>query len=160
MLTLYNGSRHGYYTDHDSLDASNPPTSSQLETQQDNGDEQGDDKVNIAFAFATSSLPISNLHKDEWKRHFLFGEATTVGHGCSGLVFAIDEERVIKMFTDDEEGRMDLERERIVYDKLKSVLQCCSGKRICLEGRSNSYRTTLAQATLETYLPRYIFLGH
>ena len=79
----------------------------------------------LAAQVLTHPPPGSRSHrtihdKDEWKRHFSFSEATTVGHGCSGLVFAIDEERVIKMFTDDEEGTMDLERERMVYDKLQS----------------------------------------
>ena len=58
--------------------------------------------------------------RDEWKTKFSFVGATWVGHGGSGSVFAIDDDRVIKLFSRDEGGQMDMERERMIYDKLQS----------------------------------------
>lgn len=60
------------------------------------------------------------IPKDSWKRGFSFIGATSVGHGGSGSVFAIDSARVIKVFSRDDEGQMDLERERAIYERLQS----------------------------------------
>jgi serine/threonine protein kinase len=57
---------------------------------------------------------------DNWKRGFSFIGATSVGHGGSGSVFAIDNARVIKVFSEDYEGQMDLARERAIYEKLQT----------------------------------------
>ena len=52
---------------------------------------------------------------DKWKTNFSCAAATWVGHGSSGSVFAIDDNRVIKVFSRDGEGQMNLERERKVF---------------------------------------------
>jgi serine/threonine protein kinase len=51
---------------------------------------------------------------------FSFINAKAIGHGGSGTVFEIDEKWVIKVFTDDEEGQLDLRREREILDALQS----------------------------------------
>jgi len=56
--------------------------------------------------------------RDDWKETFSFISAACVGRGGSGSVFAIDKERVIKVFPGDAEGRRDLERELAIYRKL------------------------------------------
>jgi serine/threonine protein kinase len=60
------------------------------------------------------------LSSDSWKEDFSFINATCVGRGGSGSVFAIDKERVIKVFPGDEEGERDLERELAIYRKIQS----------------------------------------
>jgi len=74
----------------------------------------------LSESCSRSPSPQIILNRDEWKRKFSFVGATSVGHGGSGSVFAIDEKRVIKVFSQDDEGQMDLERERTIYDRLQS----------------------------------------
>lgn len=74
-----------------------------------------------------SPSPPRSLSKDDWKTRFSLAGAKTIGHGSSGVVFAIDEQRVIKVFSLEEEGVLDLERERAIYDKLQ------------IDGKSSSY---------------------
>jgi serine/threonine protein kinase len=59
-------------------------------------------------------------NNDDWKDSLSFVNAKSLGHGGSGTVFEIDAERVIKVFADDEEGQMDLSREKEIFDKLQS----------------------------------------
>lgn len=56
---------------------------------------------------------------DDWKDTFSFARAISVGHGGSGSVFAIDKSKVIKVFSGDEDGQMDLKREREIFHKLQ-----------------------------------------
>jgi len=53
-----------------------------------------------------------DLHntKGNWILSFDFYEAPSVGRGSSGSVLAIDEELVIKIFSEDEQGVRDFER--------------------------------------------------
>lgn len=60
------------------------------------------------------------LSSDNWKEDFSFINATCVGQGGSSSVFAIDRERVIKVFPGDVEGKRDLERELAIYCKTQS----------------------------------------
>ncbi|KAG0646487.1 Serine threonine-kinase [Hyphodiscus hymeniophilus] len=73
----------------------------------------------LAASLQPRSLPRTQ-NRDEWKANFSFAGSSWVGHGGSGSVFAIDDDRVIKVFSQDEEGQMDLEREWMIYDKLQS----------------------------------------
>ena len=56
---------------------------------------------------------------DDWKGSFSFYDAQSVGRGSSGSVLAIDQDLVIKIFSDDEEGQLDFDREREVYHDLQ-----------------------------------------
>ena len=68
----------------------------------------------------SQSRPLSRTsNRDDWKTNFSFIGSTWVGHGGSGSVFTIDDDRVIKVFARDEEGQMDLEREWMIYDTLQ-----------------------------------------
>jgi len=54
-------------------------------------------------------------NNDHWKDSFNFYDAQSVGRGSSGSVLAIDQDLVIKIFTDDEDGQLDFDREREIY---------------------------------------------
>jgi serine/threonine protein kinase len=56
---------------------------------------------------------------DNWKVSFSFYDAQSVGRGSSGSVFAIDQDLVIKIFSEDEEGQLDFDREREIYHDLQ-----------------------------------------
>jgi serine/threonine protein kinase len=56
---------------------------------------------------------------DGWKVSFSFYDAQSVGRGSSGSVFAIDQDLVIKIFSEDEEGQLDFDREREIYHDLQ-----------------------------------------
>lgn len=63
---------------------------------------------------------IQNLSgNDDWKISFSFYDAQSVGRGSSGSVLAIDQDLVIKIFSDDEEGQLDFDREREIYHDLQ-----------------------------------------
>lgn len=57
--------------------------------------------------------------RDHWKRSFSFATAKSIGRGTSGTIFAVDDTRVIKVFAEDEEGQLDLVREKEIFDKLQ-----------------------------------------
>jgi serine/threonine protein kinase len=60
---------------------------------------------------------ISN--NDDWKESFSFYDAQSVGRGSSGTVLAINQDLVIKIFSEDEEGQLDLDRERSIFQDLQ-----------------------------------------
>lgn len=56
---------------------------------------------------------------DNWKESFSFYDAQSVGRGSSGTVLAIDQDLVIKIFSEDDEGQLDFDREREIYHELQ-----------------------------------------
>ncbi|KAE9364756.1 kinase-like protein [Stipitochalara longipes BDJ] len=63
---------------------------------------------------------IQNLSRnDDWKDSFSFYDAQTIGRGSSGSVLAINQDLVIKIFSEDEEGQLDLDRERDIFHDLQ-----------------------------------------
>jgi serine/threonine protein kinase len=90
-------------------------------------------------------------NNDDWKDSLSFVNAKSLGHGGSGTVFEIDAERVIKVFADDEEGQMDLSREKEIFDKLQSgggsaqVVKCIEqhGSGLVLERHAMTLRQCL-----------------
>jgi Protein kinase domain len=74
------------------------------------------------FHFWSNTFPmiIESLSKnDNWKESFSFYDAQSVGRGSSGTVLAIDQDLVIKIFSEDEEGQLDFNREREIYGDLQ-----------------------------------------
>jgi len=69
-----------------------------------------------------SSLPLRRARSrtEDWKLTFSIVKAKSVGHGGSGSVFAIDQSKVIKVFSGDPDGQMDLKRERDIFERLQS----------------------------------------
>jgi serine/threonine protein kinase len=56
---------------------------------------------------------------DDWEGTFSFIDAICIGRGGSSIVFVIDNQRVLKVFPQDEEGERDLERELSIYLKIE-----------------------------------------
>jgi serine/threonine protein kinase len=73
------------------------------------------------FESNTFQMIIQSLSKYDgnWKGSFSFYDAQSVGRGSSGTVLAIDQDLVIKIFSEDEEGQLDFEREREIYYELQ-----------------------------------------
>jgi serine/threonine protein kinase len=63
--------------------------------------------------------PRSPQSRDEWKKTFSFTTAKLIGRGASGIVFAINDELVIKVFGRDPEAQSHLAREREIFEKLQ-----------------------------------------
>jgi serine/threonine protein kinase len=59
------------------------------------------------------------LSNDKWKDSFSFYDAEIVGRGSSGTVLAIDQNLVLKIFCEDDEGQLDFDREREIYNELQ-----------------------------------------
>jgi serine/threonine protein kinase len=57
---------------------------------------------------------------ERWKLTFDSYDAPSIGRGSSGSILAINKSLVIKVFADDEEGQMDLERETSIYEILQA----------------------------------------
>ncbi|TVY17423.1 Serine/threonine-protein kinase RUNKEL [Lachnellula arida] len=57
---------------------------------------------------------------EDWELTFSIVKAKSIGHGGSGTVFAIDQSKVIKVFSGDTYGKMDLEREKDIFETLQS----------------------------------------
>lgn len=62
---------------------------------------------------------ISPDAKKSWKDSFDSYEAVQVGRGSSGSVLRIDDDLVIKVFAPDEDGMLDFERERDIFEQLQ-----------------------------------------
>lgn len=68
--------------------------------------------------------PKSPQSRDEWKNTFSFTTAKSIGRGASGIVFAINDELVIKAFGRDHEAQSHLAREREIFEKLQGFGTC------------------------------------
>jgi serine/threonine protein kinase len=55
-----------------------------------------------------------------WKSTFDAYDAPSIGRGSSGSILAINKSLVIKVFADDDEGQMDLERETSIFEILQT----------------------------------------
>ena len=63
---------------------------------------------------------IQDLSKNgDWKDSFSYYDAQSVGRGSSGTVLAINQDLVIKIFSEDEEGQLDFDRERSIFQDLQ-----------------------------------------
>lgn len=60
----------------------------------------------------------------DWKFDFDFYEARNLGKGSSGSVLEINQGLVIKIFSEDEDGQLDFERELSIYGQLQNGNQC------------------------------------
>jgi serine/threonine protein kinase len=58
-------------------------------------------------------------NNENWKVSFSLYDAQSLGRGSSGSVLAIDQNLVIKIFSEDEEGQLDFDRERDIYHELQ-----------------------------------------
>jgi serine/threonine protein kinase len=57
---------------------------------------------------------------ERWKSTFDAYDAPSIGRGSSGSILAINQSLVIKVFADDDEGQMDLDRETSIYEILQT----------------------------------------
>jgi serine/threonine protein kinase len=73
------------------------------------------------FESDTLQMIVQSLSKTDgnWKESFSFYDAQSVGRGSSGSVLAINQDLVIKIFSEDEEGQLDFDREREIYYELQ-----------------------------------------
>lgn len=62
-----------------------------------------------------------SIRGEDWGASFDEFNAIRVGRGSSGKVLAVNKELVIKVFKEDDEGMLDFERERSIYEQLNRV---------------------------------------